>query len=331
LTSSRDSVHQYAETVKVIADYVGQEYTHGGDIRFMIENLQDYNFIPPEDPPVGVSQYEVESWKKQLDMYWKRRGIYMDNKMKLFSLIWGQSSKTTQSKVETHLNFAACKNNYDSLGLLKILCEFVFKRDNRQYKYKAEDQAKRAYYNGGSLLDNMHLADELHFHPDVSANIISSHHLAKRFKSVKYNDRIKDAFIVTRDDDAMMEFVPSGEGLDHYNFNLSVKRRKELESLKKETAIMIQTVDGLKRNFWKEIENADKARRLYATIRRPLLKIFEEMIKRGKLFYANITTQDYRNALQVYVKDLGDIKGKTTRKNRIIYQLSCLPNRNQNN
>jgi hypothetical protein len=126
LNLSRDCVHQYAETVKAIADYVGREYTHGGDIRFIIENLQDYNFVRLPDLPNGANQYEIESWKKQLDMYWKRRGMYMDNKMKLFSLIWGQSSKTTQSKVETHLNFATCKNDYDSLGLLKILREFVF-------------------------------------------------------------------------------------------------------------------------------------------------------------------------------------------------------------
>ncbi len=65
--------------------------------------------------------------------------------------------------------------------------EFVFKSDDRQYKYKAEDQAKWAYYNlrqtpemscqeyfekirnlgevirslGGTLSDDMHLADEL--------------------------------------------------------------------------------------------------------------------------------------------------------------------------
>jgi len=29
---------------------------------------------------------------------------------------------------------------------------------------------------------------------------------------------------------------------------------------------------------------------------------------------ANITTQDYKNALQIYGKYLGDIKGKTTHK-----------------
>ena len=29
--SSRDAIHQYADTIKAIADYAGQAYTHGGD------------------------------------------------------------------------------------------------------------------------------------------------------------------------------------------------------------------------------------------------------------------------------------------------------------
>jgi len=149
---------------------------------------------------------------------------------------------------------------------------------------------------GGAKIRVNHIGDLLgygsvYFHPDVSANIISFHHLAKRFKSVTYNNRIKDAFIVTRDDNSTMEFIPSAEGLYHYDFNLSVERRKELESIKKETAMIIQTVDGIKRNFSKkEIEYADKARRQYVTIGRPSQKIFEAMLKRGKLFNANVTT-----------------------------------------
>jgi hypothetical protein len=107
--------------------------------------------------------------------------------MKLYSLIWGQSTKSTQSKLETHEKFNDCRTAYDSLKLIKILREFVFKSDDRQYKYKAEDQAKRNYYNlrqtlemscqeyfgrvrnvvdvikslGGSLVDDMHLKDKL--------------------------------------------------------------------------------------------------------------------------------------------------------------------------
>jgi hypothetical protein len=45
------------------------------------------------------------------------------------------------------MNYNQCKNDYDSLGLLKILREFIFRSDDRQYHYKAEDQAERAYYN----------------------------------------------------------------------------------------------------------------------------------------------------------------------------------------
>jgi len=71
--------------------------------------------------------------------------------------------------------------------LLKIIREFLFKSDDWQCKYKAEDQAKRVYYNlyqtqemssqeyfeciriivdviksmGGSLCDDMHMKEEL--------------------------------------------------------------------------------------------------------------------------------------------------------------------------
>jgi hypothetical protein len=474
----------------------------------------------------------------------------MDNKMKLYSLLWGQSSKTTQSKVETHLNYEQCKNDYDSLGLLKILREFVFKSDDRQYKYKAEDQAKRAYYNlrqtpemscqeyfecvrnivevikslGGSLADDMHLADELpdtrpargyteaqnrearerilnkkvaygllvradrgrygklieevenaylkgnndypktpteaynllvnyksyntnkrtqpggldqvafvaegkrlkgdgeypniqcfkckrmghyksdcpekgkteqtqvvpattlmtrarvmtmmkedkinpmwilcdnestidviknpdlivnvrrakrhieltgigkepikiqlegelpgygtvYFHPEVAANILSFHKLTKRFKSVTYDNKVKDAFLVQRDDGSFMEFKPSEEGLYYYDFTQSIKRKKEQEEEdKKEQAMIIKTVEGIQRNFTKrEIKAAEEARRMYVIVGRPSQKIFESLLTGGKLVNSTITVQDYRNALQMFGEDIGVLKGKTTR------------------
>ncbi len=62
--STRDAVHQFTETVKAIADYVGQEYTHGGDIRWMVENFADFDFQRPENPENREDPYEMESWKK---------------------------------------------------------------------------------------------------------------------------------------------------------------------------------------------------------------------------------------------------------------------------
>jgi hypothetical protein len=69
--TSREAIHLFAKTLKSIADYVGQEYMHGGGIRFMIENLDDFRFVRPQNPDPNVHQFEVESWKKQLDLFWK--------------------------------------------------------------------------------------------------------------------------------------------------------------------------------------------------------------------------------------------------------------------
>jgi hypothetical protein len=111
----------------------------------MIEILLKYRFVRPTNPYPSAHQYEVESRKKQLDLYWKRCGIYEDNKMKLYSVIWEQSSKTTQSKLNTHLDYQQYKNDYDSLRLIEVIGEYVFKSGDQQYKYKAEDQAKKEF------------------------------------------------------------------------------------------------------------------------------------------------------------------------------------------
>lgn len=155
----------------------------------------------------------------------------------------------------------------------------------------------------------------VHYHPEVAANILSflDSQLTKRFKSITYNNEIKDAFFIKRDNGPEMEFLPSKEGLYHYDFNISIERSIAMKSMKKKV-LVVTTVDELKRNFTKgEIEKADKARRLYVIVGRPSQKIFEEMIKRGKIMNNKVTIQDYRNAIKIYGKDLGVLKGKTVR------------------
>jgi hypothetical protein len=156
----------------------------------------------------------------------------------------------------------------------------------------------------------------VYHHPSVAANILSFHKIIKRFKSVKYDNGVKDAFIVTRDDGSTMEFIPSKEGLYHYDFSSSKKRRKEIEQkLKEEKTMVIRTVEEVKRNFTKrELENAEEARRLYVIMGRPSQKIFEKMITSGKLINYSVTVQDSRNAITIYGTDLGVLKGKTTRR-----------------
>jgi len=69
--------------------------------------------------------------------------------------------------------------------------------------------------------------------------------------------------------------------------------------------MIIQTVEGIQRNFTKrEKEQAEEARRLYVINWRPSQK-FENMLKKGKLMSSTITIRDYRNALQINDMALG--------------------------
>jgi hypothetical protein len=40
-----------------------------------LKKKENCNFVGPADPPADANQFEIEFWKKQLDLFWKRFGI----------------------------------------------------------------------------------------------------------------------------------------------------------------------------------------------------------------------------------------------------------------
>jgi hypothetical protein len=64
----------------------------------------------------------------------------------------------------------------------------------------------------------------VYYHPQVIANVLLFHNMAKRFKSVLYNNCQQDAFIVTRDDNTTFTFVSSKDELHFYHFHYSINR-----------------------------------------------------------------------------------------------------------
>jgi len=52
---------------------------------------------------------------------------------------------------------------------------------------------------------------------------------------------------------------------------------------------------------------------MYVTLGRPLQGVFESIICKGSIINNPVTIIDYQNALRLNGKDLGSIKGKTTR------------------
>ncbi len=159
---------------------------------------------------------------------------------------------------------------------------------------------------------------KVYYHPRVTANVLSFFNISRRFKSVKYDNEVKDAFQITRDDGSIMEFKPSDSGLYFYNFEESKRRqqlKQEQEQNKEDQAMVINTIEEIKRNFTRrEIEAAESARRMYVIMGRPGRQTFETMLKKGMIINNPVTVQDYRNALSIYGEDLGVLKGKTVRQ-----------------
>ena len=81
----------------------------------------------------------------------------------------------------------------------------------------------------------------VYYHPQVAANVLSFFNMAGRFKSITYNNQEKDAFVVQRDDNTVLEFCPSNEGLYYYDYNLSIK----CSTQQTQSIMIIKTVDKL--------------------------------------------------------------------------------------
>jgi len=150
----------------------------------------------------------------------------------------------------------------------------------------------------------------VYYNPHVTANVLSFFNMAKRFKSIVYDNKESNIFHVTRDDDTVMEFRPSPEGLYYYDFNNSVLRQR-----REEDALVINTVEDLRRNYTnKELKKIEEARRLYVIMGRPSKEDFQKMLTSGKMLDNPVVMEDFFNAEKLYGTDLGVIKGKTVRK-----------------
>jgi hypothetical protein len=150
--------------------------------------------------------------------------------------------------------------------------------------------------------------------------------LTKRFKSVIYNNAEKDAFMVTQDDGTVIEFEPSNEGLYYYNFTKSIRKHEQ-------KTLVVDTVEELQRKFTRrEIEGAEKARRLYVIMGRPSEEAFKLSLKKGLVMNNPVTVTDYENALRMFGKDLGAVKGKTVRSRteHVSIYLKCFPKEKRN-
>jgi len=218
-----------------------------------------------------------------------------------------------------HVSLAVVKNDIDPMW---FLCDSessvdIFKNRSLLVNIRKTHRPIRLKGIEGKTIEIEEEGDLLgygpvYYHKQVTANVLSFFNMARRFQSIVYNNKVCDAFMVTRDDGTVIKFVPSKEGLYYYDFKISLLRHQENSIT--QNAMVVATVDELRRNYTaRELKQIEEARRLYVIMGRPAKADFLMMLKKGKLLDNPVRIEDFANAENIYGKDLGVIKGKTVR------------------
>ena len=95
---------QYMQTTKAIGEYIGRVYGH--EMQWLVMHLKECE--PEElDYPVrgNVTEKDKAMWGKKYDLYLKKQELYVDYKVKVFTIILGQCTKAMKNKVEGTMDF----------------------------------------------------------------------------------------------------------------------------------------------------------------------------------------------------------------------------------
>lgn len=144
------------------------------------------------------------------------------------------------------------------------------------------------------------------YHPDGIANILSLRNVKRHYR-ITYDSETDNCFVVHkmngtnrifRESDRGLYFYDAAEGAD-YNTG----------------TVLVETVAANKSKYTqRDYSHAVLARKLQAIIGRPSLKQFKKILDTGLLPNCPLTSQDAMAAEYIFGKDLGSIKGKTTRQ-----------------
>ena len=143
---------------------------------------------------------------------------------------------------------------------------------------------------------------EVYFHRDSPANIICYFDLCRKY-TVRYNNKVEDAYVVERKDGRSF-----------------VSRRWASSTLTTCARVFLvsttqwQSPRCLRTSKVSRRDKSRMARRLFAIMARPAWSDFISMLGQHSIAGCPVTVQDAQNALSIYGPDLGVIKGRTVRE-----------------
>ena len=142
------------------------------------------------------------------------------------------------------------------------------------------------------------------YHPQVSINILSMAKLKQQYH-ITYDSGKDNAFIVREHDNMQTKYIfhESDDGLYYHEVNSTQQ-------------IYITTVTENKQKYSQnDVKRADGVRALQKVIGHPTTKQLSYLLDHHLIPNSPFTSHDVRRAEQIYSPELGNLKGKTTRRN----------------
>ena len=142
------------------------------------------------------------------------------------------------------------------------------------------------------------------YHPQVSVNILSMAKLKQQYH-ITYDSGKDNACIVRDHDNTQTKYIfhESYDGLYYHEVNSTQQ-------------IYITTVTENKQKYSQnDVKRADIVRALQRVIGHPTTKQLSYLLDHHLIPNSPFTSHDVRRAEQIYGPDLGNLKGKTTRRN----------------
>lgn len=150
--------NRFVKTVHKIADHIGQEYKNGGITRTEVMS-QEHVVIQVPNRPTGttvtvdntttiqspdamdISDYQSE--KKIVDYKIQSQ---LENRQKIFSLVWQQCTEAMHAKVKAHREFKVIELALDGIELLRVIKLICFNIEDEKYAPQKVHETKAAFY-----------------------------------------------------------------------------------------------------------------------------------------------------------------------------------------
>jgi hypothetical protein len=138
-------VDLFAKSTKEIAEHVGRTFRHGTDIQRALQELSIPTIKKPSDPTEAASKTDMAIWSSEISTYVKRKAAMEEGLEKVFPLILGQCTDSMRVKLEGGNAYKQISKDFDTIALLKMIKNTVYKFQSQRHPALSIHHAKRQY------------------------------------------------------------------------------------------------------------------------------------------------------------------------------------------